>query len=283
MVAIKDDNPSPLQELEKRYEQCLRVEEDDFFDHYGSRFKKSLYIRIQEKKEDEAFASHGSRFKRESSIEEIPEIEPRALKEFIITVLFSQEYRCEPHWLETILHILKRENDQELLRIIIRNMAGINYGAFQGIYRALVKKEMNLLESEKTLAKNGAKSDCSSKEVLELQKLRRSMIMHLAETDVAEYRKKLSCCIESEPCLVLFEAILERIGKSQDAYELTLPESSWMKIESIHDFFDAYGLKEDSAVKKASDEIIVKRDLIRKKMRASCMKSNTAQIGKLDL
>jgi hypothetical protein len=263
---------SSLEELLEEYDSCVKIEEDNFFDLCSSRFTRSLEKKLKEAEEDDLFNKYGSRFKREETGNDY--IDTLEKKKEIITKLFSDYDHAQLYWLEAVLHILRRENNKDLLRTIIRNLAGSTYGVFKTIYTTLVIKESDLVNKQSNLVNKKSDRDLLSKDVQELQKLRKSMIMHLDESDLVEYQKKLSCCMESEPCLDLYLVLLLRIEESLYKYDLIIRSSSWMKTESISSSYEAYGLSEISELKITADMVLKIRDTVNKKSKAACMNRN---------
>jgi hypothetical protein len=203
--------------------------------------------------------------KHETSLDSLEEKEYQALRRLIRETLFTPEYNKRDHWLETILHLLLIEKkDKDLMRDILWNLAGSPPGVFKRTYGALIDKETD---------------SRLSKDFLEdLQKIRKSMLKHLSGWTPGEYRDKLIYCMMLEPNLEVCEKMAERVLELQISHDLVLPDSAWLKFETICNHPGDFKIPRDSQFVTLARKALRNNRLLQNKGKASCIIRNAPQL-----
>jgi len=241
----------PLSDIEKEYDKCLMIEDNNFY--YGQVSCYELMFDAENCQFDENITIGGNRITIATVWEQ---------KDKLIELLFKDYCRGQKGWLETVLHILHKEESEKYIVKIVKNLSGIRYDIFQAIYQQLLRKEWELKKNEK-LIKDVKLKESESKKITALHKLRASMVRHIRE-DAIDYQKKIVFCLKTETCLEVMLAIISRISLSQITSGFSMADSDWITIEILDKNPEAYDLTADHPLKELTSRVLKARDEIKK-------------------
>lgn len=169
-------------------------------------------------------------------------------KKSLIDLLFTLAMREQEGWTNTVIYILKAESkkdpDKVLINKVIENLSGLPESEFQDAYEALVRKS--------------ALASLSKTDLLNLEKLRRSLINKIAEERYGRegYLRRLSIVLEAERFPDILIIIIGRIQAEQEKIGDILPIINWSRIKNISTYHTLLGLNSDSELKKKTDDLI---------------------------